>query len=44
MNSTLIANKIVLKEYLKGKGSLVDENYDLIQVVECFEGLNMGGD
>ncbi len=44
MNSTLIANKIGLKEYLKGKGFFVDENYDLIQVAECFEELNMDGD
>jgi hypothetical protein len=44
MYSTLIANKIGLKDYLKSKGSLVDENYDLIQVVECFEALNMDGD
>jgi hypothetical protein len=44
MNSTLIANKIGLKEYLKGKGFLVDENNDLIQVAECFEELNMDGE
>jgi hypothetical protein len=44
MTSTLIANKIGLKDYLKGKGSFVDENYDLIQVVECFEKLNRDGD
>lgn len=44
MNSTLIANQIGLKEYLKGKGFFMDENYDLIQVAECFEQLNMDGD
>ncbi len=33
-----------MKNYLKVGGSLVDDNYELIEEVEYFEDLNVDGD